>query len=989
MPPMFDTTGPRIFAEPCGIDFTRALIKGLRDRLGPEAPPEALARSTLIVNTSRMREQLIRVFAERPGLLPRIHLVTEIEALAPGLSAPAAIPPLHLQLDLAQLTRQLLLARPGLAPPSAAFSLAGTLQRLLAEMQEEGVSLADLRRIDPQDLADHWQQSLSFLQIIDRYLAPTDPAMLTAEGRAQSLLADLAARWSQSPPQAPVILAGSTGSRGPTRALMEAVLALPQGAMVLPGVDLHTPAAVWEALVRAGREGRAAMEDHPQYRVAMACAHVGKPPSELTSWSQLTPPSDARNRLISLALRPAPVTNQWRQEGPELISSLPQASEGLTLLLAPSPREEAAAIALGLRAALEAGRSAALMTPDRGLARQVTAALDRWRLRPDDSAGRPLGLTAQGRLLRLLAGARGRRVSAEALLILLKQPMVAAAKDLRGPHLMRTRTLERQLIRGKTPFPTPQDLHQWAEDKGQDRAWAAWVGRMIDALAAPAEIAPLAQHHGALVAVLDLVLRGPTGQDPQVFWDDEAGAKTRELLQELGAAAAKAGEMSGPDFAATLSELCANQEVRNANLPHPDVMIWGAMEARLQTADLVILGGLNEGIWPDTDSADPWLNRAMRAQVGLRLPDRTTGLSAHDWQQAVAGREIWLSRSLRSDEAETVPSRWLNRLTNLLGGLGPEGKATLEQITAKGAHWMAMARPLDRPARAVPPAPRPAPAPPIQSRPSRLSVTQIETLIRDPYAIYAAKVLNLAPQPPLRMSPDARIRGTVIHDALSAFAQATTEGLPPDPLALLTQVLDQELVRSAPWPAMRRLWRAKLLKVAPWFLAQEALRRQSGHPAVIEEKGALSLQPQLDFTLTAKADRIDILEDGSVAIFDYKTGAPPTADVQKTYNKQLPLEALIVAGGGFGDLGAREVSLLRFIGFGSGGTEVDAEVSAQILAEHHAGLVSLIQSYATRTKGYTARRAVTGRNWAGDYDHLARHGEWDDTTPVTTLRVGP
>lgn len=993
---MFDPAAPRVLAEPCGVDFAAALVDGLVTRLG-DTPPETMARVTLIVNTARMRDRVVAALAQRgPGLLPRIHLLSELSTLAPDLGHAPAQSPLHLQLELTQLVRRLLLTRPGLAPPSAAFALAGTLCDLLGEMQEEGIGFDALRAIDTADLADHWQQSLVFLEIIEAWLRAEGP--LTRERKSRDVLGALLAQWNATPPSDPVIIAGSTGSRAPTMALMRAVLRLPQGGVVLPGFDFATPPPVWNALIQSGRDGRAPMEDHPQHRLAEVCAAAGIAPQDVRQWSDHSPHAPERNQLISLALRPAPVTNQWRTEGPDLARTLPRATGGITLVLAQSPREEAGAIALGLRAAIAAGKRAALISPDRALTRQVTAALDRWRIEPDDSAGRPFGLSAPGRLMRQLAGMRGRVVTAEDLLIVLKHPQVATGGTVRGPHLLLTRDFEREVLRGKTPFPAAEHLDAWAThraDKNRDPQdiaallpeWTRWVSRLIERLGTPVDAAPLGDHHAAHMALLDLAVRGPDGTSMGSFWERTDGEAALALTAELAGAAEAGGQMSHTDYAALFSSLCTGREVRNPQLPHPDVMILGTMEARMHSADLVILAGLNEGVWPAEPAPDPWLNRAMRARAGLRLPDKRIGLSAHDFQQAAAGREVWLSRAVRDTEAETVPSRWLNRLSNLTGGLGDPGQTALREMTQRGDTWLSMARALDRPEGRPVPAPRPAPAPPVATRPNRLSVTRIETLIRDPYAIYADKILRLRAQPPLRMTADARIRGTVIHDALRGFVEATRAGLPDDPLPLFTQVLDQALDRSTPWAAMRRLWRARLLSVAPWFLEQEAARRANATPAVIEKSGALCLGPS-EFTLTAQADRIDIAMDGRAIILDYKTGSLPTKKQQNAFNKQLPLEALIVEGGGFADLGPREVAALRYIGFGAPGKEMDVDLTPDLLAETRAGLEQLIADYDNAHQGYAARRAVQDRTWAGDYDHLARFGEWDDTQLAVTLKVG-
>jgi ATP-dependent helicase/nuclease subunit B len=434
------------------------------------------------------------------------------------------------------------------------------------------------------------------------------------------------------------------------------------------------------------------------------------------------------------------------------------------------------------------------------------------------------------------------------------------------------------------------------------------------------------------------------------------------------------------DYPTLLRGILDRAEVRDPIAPHPGIMIWGTIEARVQGAELVILGGLNEGIWPALPDPDPWLNRQMRRDAGLLLPERRIGLSAHDFQQAIAAPEVLLTRATRDAEAETVPSRWLNRLTNLLGGL-PGGKPALSDMRARGDTWLALAALLEPKPDEVTPAPRPSPRPPIEARPRRLSVTQIRTLIRDPYAIYAREILRLSPVNPLRQEPDAPLRGNVLHDIFEAFVRDRRPETPDEAKARLLAIADEKLAEGAPWPVARRLWRAKLERIADRFVAEEAQRARRGEPVAIEGTGALAF-PELDFTLTAKADRIDRDADGSVTIYDYKSGTIPSKKQVKAYDKQLLLEAIIAAEGGFRDLPPAEVAGVAYIGLGSrdGTAPLDLSDPDLDLAATRARFRDLIRAYQDPATGYTSRRAMEREGHGGDYDHLARYGEWDEGT---------
>ncbi|PWJ22226.1 double-strand break repair protein AddB [Jannaschia seohaensis] len=969
-----------LWHEPVGVDFARAVARGLRARLDPA--PEALARVTLLTNTNRMATRIHAALAEEgPTLLPRIGLVSQLDGLLPPRGdAPPPMRPLALRLRLTRLVRALLETRPDLSPPEAAFDLAGTLLTLMEEMREEGMDPAALDAIDVSGLSEHWQRSLDFLRIVTHW-AEHDGSPTPADLQARALDRLLVA-WAKAPPADPVIVAGSTASRAPTARLIDGVLALPRGAVILPGLDTDMPDDAWDGLLTAPEPPKGP-QDHSQFRHAALLASRGLTRDACPQWSDARPAAPERNRLISLALRPAPATDAWRREGPEL-TGIDAACAPITLLAAPSPGAEAAAIALGLRAALEEGRRAALITPDRTLSRQVAAHLDRWGIEPDDSAGRPLGQSAPGRLILHLAAMLGRPIEAEALAILLAHPLTAGAA--RTPHLRLARQLETQLLRdGPCPFPDRAAVTAWGATAQADQAWTAWLCDLLDAITAVPNTAPLPDRLAAHLALVERVAGGPDGTgDP---WAGEAGRLARRVLEDLAAAApeAEATPMSGAEYARLLQSCLSGEEVRESYAPHPDIMIWGALEARVRSADLVILGGLTDGIWPDRQTAEPWLNRAMRVAAGLRVPERVVGLSAHDFQLAAAAPEIWLARAARDAEAETVPSRWLNRIEGLLRGIGPQGEAALAAMQARGDAWLTQAAALDLPETSVRPAPRPAPIMPPEAQPKRLSVTAIETLIRDPYAVYARHVLGLRAANPLRQSPDARLRGTVVHRAMERFARDLPGPLPPDADARLRAILAETLQDESPWPAIRHIWQGKFERVIDDLLAAEAERRAQGTPAYLEASGRLPL-PELDFDLIARADRLDICGD-AVAIYDYKTGQIPSEKQIEHFDKQLLLEAVMVADGGFSDIPQRQVTEVAYLKIGSAYDERCVKITPDLLAETRAGLRDLIAAYR-QGRPFVARLAPDAIKYASDYDHLSRYGEWDDTLPSTKIPVG-
>ncbi len=966
---MFEpSAAPRVFAVPPGADFPKALVNGLRARADTH-PPEALARVQLVVNTRRMARRVRDLFDQGPAcLLPRLSLVTDLGDSVDLAQIPPAIPPLRLRLELTQLIAKLLEQQPDLAARSSLFDLSDSLAALIDEMQGEGVSPDAIRQLDVSDMSGHWARAQAFIGIADHFIN-SGPNALDAQARQRQVVENLIDRWHVAPPQHPVILAGSTGSRGTTLMLMEAVARLPQGALILPGYDFDQPDHVWQEL-----DDALTSEDHPQYRFRKLMTRLEIQPGQIEHWTNDPAPSPTRNRLVSLALRPAPITDAWMSEGP-LLTDLNGATKDLTLVEAQSPRAEALAIALRLREAAETGQTAALITPDRMLTRQVSAALDRWNILPDDSAGLPLQLSPPGRFLRHVAGLFVRRLEGEALLTLLKHPLCHGGGD-RGAHLLHTRDLELDLRRHGPPFPDSASLTAFAIRKEVPEDWLRWLTTHFCDQHITGEL-PLSQWVTRLRALAEAISIGSEGEAGPL-WEKNAGQKALSVLTALENEAQHGGSMNAHDFTDLLGALLAGEEVRDRDAPHPRIMIWGTLEARVQGADLLILGGLNEGSWPEAAAPDPWLNRQMRDKAGLLLPERRIGLSAHDFQQAVGAPEVWLTRATRSDDAETVPSRWLNRMTNLLQGLPEQGgPEALLAMRARGQEYLRWSEQLEAAPR-IEPAPRPSPRPPVSARPNRLSVTEIKRLIRDPYAIYAKHVLKLRPLNPLVQAPDALLRGIVIHEVLEHFIKDSVLDT-----ALLTRenflkraetLLDQHVA----WPTARKLWLARLERIADDFLTAETSRRGDGGPVAFEAKMKLVLSP-LDFTVAGRADRIDNNSRGALRIVDYKTGAPPTESQQAKFDKQLLIEAAMAEQGAIEGVDPLPVAEAVFIGMGGTYKEVAAPLAKEPPDKVLAELKELISAYLEPEQGFTSRRMLHKDTDISDYDHLARFGEWDRT----------
>jgi len=969
---------PAVFTIPSGVAFVDALAAGLLAE--SRGDPLALTEATVLLPTRRavraLREAFLRLSGGRPTLLPRLRPLGDVDeedlafdpAAGAGWPAPEDLPP-----AIPGLRRQLLLTRLVLAgprhgdiTPDQAARLAGELARLLDQVHTERLDFAGLAGLVPDAFADHWRITLDFLKILTEQW----PLVLAAEGaldpaeRRNRLLEAQARAWAADPPAGPVIAAGSTGSIPATADLLAAVAALPRGRVVLPGLDRDLPAGLWPALPPS----------HPQYGLGRLLARLGVAPAVVPDWpaTGITAASPIpRARLINLALRPAEGLAAWQGAAVE-----PDATENVWRLDCPGPQEEALSVALVLRQALETpGRTAALVTPDRGLARRVAAEMRRWDLEVDDSAGTPLDQTPPGGFLRLCARLVGEAFAPVPLLAALKHPLAALGRPP-GAFRAAVRRLEVAVLRGPRPGPGIDGLRQALAPRHADvadllddleRAVAPFVRRLSGG---PVALPDLLRDH---VAFAEALAAGTDQDGAARLWAGEAGEAAAGFVAELVESAGDFNPVAPAAYPALLDTLAEGRVVRPAHGRHPRLHIWGPLEARLQHADVMVLSGLNEGTWPPETSANPWMSRPMQSAFGLPLPERRIGLAAHDFAQAFAAPAVVLTRAERVEGTPTVPSRWLLRLETLLGA---------GRLSATGQGWRDWQRALDRPA-IIRPRPAPEPRPPVAARPRRLSVTQVETWMRDPYAVYARHVLGLRALDPLDADPGAADYGTIVHDVLDRFLRDHAAGpLPADAAARLIDTGRQVFADHIGRPGVWAFWWPRFLRIAHWFVATEAERRSRIAATVTEARGELTVDaPAGSFTLTAVADRVDRLRDGTLAIIDYKTGAPPTQkEVTAGFAPQLPLEAAIAAAGGFKDVPAAPVAELDFWrlrgGDPAGEVRRAGDDPATLAEEALEGLVRLVAAFDFPETAYRARPHPEHAPRYSDYQHLARVKEW-------------
>lgn len=1032
-----ESPSSHVFTIPPGAPFlptlADALISGrLVGDLG--ADPFALASVTLYLPTQRAVRALSAILAARLGqaaLLPRMVPLGEADEAeldlaanplienGPDVLAPA-MPPLERRLILARLVQKWAEAVdrtllpidddvPFLVPssPADAIGLAADLERLMDALTVEGLPWAEIGGAVEAEYSRYFGLTLDFVKIA----AEAWPGILAERGmsdpvsRSRRLVLAEAERLTRERPGDPVIVAGSTGSVPATAQLIGAVAGLPRGAVVLPGLDADLDAAGWDAIETGEGFSREIAHGHPQailHRL-LGPGCLGLDRSRVTRLGEPDADAVARSGLLSQALRPAETTEAWADLTPAARAALAESGMlGLALVEAADEREEALIIAIALRETLEVpGAEAALVTPDRALAVRVAAELARWGIVAEDSGGEALSRSRAGRLARLAAELAADLTPAR-LITLLSHPFVRLGMP-RSDVVRAAAALEIGTLRGPAPAPGFDGLREALADQ------RAATGRRLRAKRRLTELDwDLAAQ---LLDCLELTFRGFIDTDHRgvgnlvayaachrATFDRLIDAAEGEAIDDASLAVldalfddlelAEPGLLPGRfgDYPAFFTALARERMVACSDgRPHPRLRILGLLEARLMRVDRVVLGGLDEGVWPMKTTTDAFLNRPMRERIGLNPPERRIGQSAHDFVQALGHRDAVITRAAKREGAPTVPSRFLQRLRAFAG------EAHWNGALQAGRRLSAYAAALDQgtgPAQSRLKQPKPRPDPALFPR--SLSVTEVETLVRDPYVIFARHVLGLDPLDPVAAEPGAADRGTLIHDILGGFAQRYPEALPQ---AAVEQLYDLALNAFRPisdtYPELYAEWWPRYERLAARFLDWEAERREGLAKVHPEISGSWAIPMGAEtFTLRARADRIERRRDGGACIVDFKTGLPPSnKEVFAGFSPQLTLEAAMLMAGAFEGFAATHATPDLLYVHASGGRKPfepllvkpprgDEREVAAIVADHVTRFRGLVARFLAGEAAYTSRPYPKYAKSYGDYDHLARVLEW-------------
>lgn len=992
-----------------GADFLGSLARVLSEDFGLPGRPDALADAIIYVPNRRSARALTLALFDTLGskgtlLPPDVRTLGDLESDEPPPVSETAL--IDFAMPLSPASRLGVLAQlvsafyrqeyERVLPPASALAAARELSRLLeqATFAEEPVDWSKLEALSlDAELAGHLEVSTRFLAIVaeawPQWLAENNVAD-PFEYRMRAARA-LVESWRVAPPGAPVIIAGSTGATPTGRMLMKAALDLPIGLVVFPGLDTHLSEKAAAAVLKA--------PSHPQHALVRTVKTLGLELGSVQNWPEggAGAGRDARRKLVHEALAPADDTADWRETLSALARSADTsqqafartALEGLSVIELPNEAAEADAAALLLRKVLQTpGATGALVTPDAGLARRVGALLKRWNIHVPPSAGQPLARTPAGSLISLCAQWAADPADPMALSAVLKHPFVKYrdAGDLldlhflRGPRRWRDLTAFAALIdvRHKEERKPAFSPEEQAAASAAVRALAALVDR-LGADFSQARVIEVSEGVRLVAALAEAVSETP------LPWAGEDGAGASKLLERLDEMGTYLGAVRPAELAELVGTECANLTVSMGEPEHPRLSIWGPLEARLQSADLVVLAGLNEDVWPEKTPPDAFLPRRFRNALGLMDPDERLGLSAHDFAQLACAPDVVMLHAARRDDAPAVASRWVWRLRTLAQGAlrkdaGPVLAGAMAPLPEWVRTWQAGQAPLPEAGLRVEPRPTRRPA----GWPGRMSVTRVDRLQRDPYAIWAEDVLSLRTVDPLGTPMQANLRGTAIHKALELFEKQGAEKSEAGLLALLRAELEASGAPETDWLSRAAIWET----VAAWYLDWRGGRDVSGG-LNLEVNGKLEYQIEGEkFVLSAQADRIETSAAGDLTIVDFKTGSSPSDKaISIGFDQQMPLQALIAQRGGFENVRGAPVAALEYVEFkgkpkarriGTGRIP-DMDVPS-LVARAEEGVQNLIAAYRQPGAVFASAPRVQFVKYDFGYNLLARRAEWTSDT---------
>ncbi|MFV0625898.1 MAG: double-strand break repair protein AddB [Alphaproteobacteria bacterium] len=831
-----------------------------------------------------------------------------------------------------------------------AYYLAQELSKMIDATNYEGLSFDNLKNLVPEEYALHWLDTLNFLEIIthDWPKVLSEKGLVDASFRYNQLVNVQREVWEKSKTEQRIIIAGTTANFPVTQKLVKTVLELPNGALYLNGLDKFLDEESWENLD----------ETHPEKEVKTLLEFLNV--NRFDVRDIIKPQNIEREILISEVMRPARTTDKWREIGAKKLSHL--AWQGLKEIECQDSRVEASSIALIMREVLETPeKTAALVTTDRNLARRVANELEKWEIKVDDSAGKPLHLTPIGVFLRQLIKVCLTTSKKVDLLGFLKNPFVSLGRESSKIRKL-VREYEQKVLRAHQPKSDEEieNLLILIEEK-LHKLKTFLSQKEVDLK----ELVKV--HIETAVSVASTLEKG----GDQILWRGDDGSTAAKFIANLYEKVNVLGEISSDEYFDLFDALMSGVTVRTSYGTHPRLKILGPIEARFNTFDVIIIGGANEGIWPKLSASDPWMSRPMKKDFGFTLPEKQIGILAKDLSGLLAGEEVYLTRADRVDGTPMIKSRWMLRLETVIAALGLKPEDVLEENIY--SYWVKKFDDLEQTVKISAPEPRP----PLKYRPRELSMSAIESLMKDPYIVFARYILKLYPLNELDIDLTAADYGNIIHGILDVFNKKFPTTYPKNAKEELLLIGETFFAENEIALETKAFWWPKFEKTVEWLVDTETNYRRDISRVYSEIKGSVDFEtPAGKFVITAKADRVDVTNSGKINIIDYKTGqAKSKRELWAGYAPQLPIEALIAQDGGFEGVGASTIEKLIYWRLANEELVFDEDMKS-LLEKNKNNIHELISAFDFENTPYMAKPHHKFSTQNMDYEHLARTKEW-------------
>ncbi len=939
---------------------------------------EALADVIFLLPNRRtctsLKEAFVRFNGQRPTMLPKILPVGDFEEddifllNADNKELIDSLLPAIDDFERLFLFTKLIISKPvdyGLPEMTyaQALSLAKDLARLIDVSYYENISFSELKNIVPEQFSEHWQQTLEFLKIItDHWPAILKSRnMIDSINRKNLIIKAKTEFWKEKNTAQKIVIAGVSVGYKTILDLIKTVSEIENGEIYFYGIDKLLSDTDWELIEPT----------HPQYEHKQLLTYLNMNRFDIPDY--IKPIYEEREKFVSEVMLPALATTNWRNL--KLGSYVSNALKGLEFIDCSDDRQEALTIALILREALnEPEKTAALVTTDRNLARRVASELGRWNIKIDDSAGKPLHLTPIGIFLRHIPYVVEEEFSDSAMLTLAKNPFLKLSREPLS-LIKEVRNWEYQSRKPEFPDVKKQEsaeLKQWIIQLKEA------LRPLYDLYTKP-KVSFLTLLKTHLEVAQNLCADNVTSGEKHL-WKSDEGKSAADLFSAILQQADIIQDIDPKQYLSVITSLMSSKNVRYSYGTHPRLKILGPIEARFNQFDTIVIGAVNEGFWPEIPSTDPWLSRPMKSTINMSMPETNIGVLSSDFCQLLCAKSVYVTRSERSNSAPTNKSRWLLRIETVLKA------CQIDPNKLKNFRYIGLAKILDTPSKIdkiVPPAPKP----PVYARPRKLSASAIETLMRDPYEIYAKCILNLYPLNELEEKLDASDYGNIIHKILEKFNNKYPQKLPDKALDELKKIGVDEFGKNNVSSETRAFWWPLFEQMAEWIVNTERKYRDQTTKVYSEVKGEIEYQaPAGAFKITARADRVDITQEGKINIIDYKTGSIRSKkEVYAGYAPQLPIEGLIASQGGFYKeengkkqyIDATEVNELIYWKLGDKDVHyVINENEVDLLEKTHSQLHKLISIFDFETTPYLARPNPKHLPKYSDYEHLARVKEW-------------